>query len=62
MMGLMSELHIMLSNGDTIEQIADWIILLNFNRGTHITRQGRWTPPADFGMTSMRLNVLLNIG
>ena len=40
MMGLMSELHIMLSNGDTIEQIADWIILLNFNRGTHITRQG----------------------
>tara|TARA_R100001510_G_C7652204_1_gene210006 strand:- start:1689 stop:1856 length:168 start_codon:yes stop_codon:yes gene_type:complete len=35
----MSELHIMLSNGDTIEQIADWIILLNVNRGTHITRQ-----------------------
>ena len=39
MMGLMSELHIMLSNGDTIEQIADWIILLNVNSGTHITRQ-----------------------
>ena len=38
-MGLMSELHIMLSNGDSIEQIADWIILLNFNRGTHITTQ-----------------------
>ena len=38
-MGLMSELHIMLSNGDTIEQIADWLILLNVNRGTYITRQ-----------------------
>ena len=36
MMGLMSELHIMLSNGDTIEQIADWIILLNVNRGISI--------------------------
>ena len=37
-MGMMSELHIMLSNGDSIEEITDWIIKINMERNSHITR------------------------
>tara|TARA_R100000734_G_C3314830_1_gene106555 strand:+ start:1292 stop:1483 length:192 start_codon:yes stop_codon:yes gene_type:complete len=32
-MGLMSEIHIMLNNGATVKEIADWIFSLKVSRG-----------------------------
>ena len=38
-MGLMSELSIMLERGDSLEEITDWIILINMRRNSHITQE-----------------------
>lgn len=35
-MGLMKELHIMLSNGATVNEIADWIFSLKVSRNEDI--------------------------
>jgi len=64
MMGRMSELDSMLRNGDSVEEITDWLIQLNFNRGTHITRTEAHGTAARFWVQyhENETNVLLNIG
>ena len=63
-MGRMSEIDTMLRNGDSIEEITDWLMQLNFNSGSKLTRTEAHGTAARFWVQyhENEKNVLLNIG